>query len=430
MFSDKTPVLARDCVQSIQRWAKRNPMGNALMDRTNELVALDDKRLEFRLKKRFPILAYVLGSEGCFIMPERIARTDAFTQISEIVSSGPYVFLPGEFVSGSLAAYARNPLYTPRQEAPSMWAGGKVAHFDRVEFHIISDPGTAGAALAKGEVDWWENPIPDLLPQIRKNKDLRAEVIDPLGALGIIRFNHLHAPCNNVKFRRALLPAISQREFLEAYYGDLADELGRTHCGFFTEGSPYANDAGMEAMDGPRSLEAAKKLLAESGYKGEKMVLLTPTDQPNLFAACNVFADIATKIGINVDNQNMDWGTLISRRPSKAPPSQGGWSVFITTWAGLSTASPGNNQILRGNGEAATWFGWATMPKMEELRDAWFDAPSLDAQKQIARQMQTLAFEEVPGIPTGMWFTPTAYRANLTGLIKSGTPIMWGIRRV
>ncbi len=429
-FSDGTPVLARDCVQSIIRWSKRNPMGGTLMERCNELVALDDKRLEFRMKKRFPIIAYVLGGEGCFIMPERIAKTDAFTQITEMVASGPYKFLPGEYLSGSLAAYARNEHYVPRQEAPSMWAGGKVANFDRVEFRILPDPATAAAALIKGEVDWWENPLPDQLPQLRKTKNLKAEVLDPLGALGVIRFNHLHAPFNNAKFRRALLPAFSQQDMLEAYYGDLTQELGRTGTGFFTAGSPYANDAGIEALTGKRDFELSKRLIAESGYKGEEILLMAPSDQPNLFAACNVANDVLKRLGLNVNYQVMDWGTLITRRTSKAPPSQGGWSIFITTWAGLATSNPGSSQILRGNGEAASWFGWATMPEMEKLRDAWFDAPSLDAQKQISRQMQVEAFKEVPVIPTGMWFSPTAYANNLTGIIKSGTPLMWGVRRV
>jgi peptide/nickel transport system substrate-binding protein len=124
----------------------------------------------------------------------------------------------------------------------------------------------------------------------------------------------------------------------------------------------------------------------------------------------------------------MDWGTLVARRAKKEPPSQGGWNIFITTWAGLSTANPGSSQILRGNGVDG-WFGWATMPKMEELRDAWFDAPGLEAQQKITRDMQTLAFEEVPVLPTGMFFTPTAYRSNLSGFQKSGTALMWGVKR-
>ncbi len=428
-FTDGEPVRAADAVQSIKRWAQRNPMGGTLMSRTNELVALDDKRLQFRMKKRFPITAYVLGGEGCFIMPERIAKTDGFTMVTEYVGSGPYKFLRDEWVSGASAAYARNDGYVPRQEAPSMWAGGKVANFDRVEWKIMPDAATASAALQRGEIDWWENPLADLIPSLRKDKAIKTEVLDPLGALGVVRFNHLHVPFNNVKLRQALLHGIDQQEILDACYGDLAGELGKTGAGYFTMGSPYANDVGIEVLTKKRDMALTRKLVAESGYKGEEVLLMSPTDQPILFATCQVVADFLKKAGLNVRYEVMDWGTLVARRAKKEPASAGGWSIFCTTWAGLSTANPGSSQILRGTGEQS-WFGWPTMPKMEELRDAWFDAPSLDAQKAITRDMQKLAFEEVPVLPTGMFFTPTAYRANLTGIVRSGVALMWGIKRV
>jgi peptide/nickel transport system substrate-binding protein len=429
-FTDGEPVRAADCVASILRWSKRNPMGGTLLSRTNELVALDDKRLQFRMKQRFPITAYVLGGEGCFIMPERIAKTDAFTQISEYVGSGPYRFLRDEWVSGASAAYAKNPGYVPRSEAASMWAGGKIAHFDRVEWKIMPDPATAAAALINGEIDWWENPLPDLLPKLRKSPGVKTAVLDPLGALGVIRFNHLLPPFDNVKLRRALIPAIDQTEILSAYFGDLTDELGRGGAGFFTAGSPYANDAGIDAVTGPRNLDLARKMVKESGYNGEEILLMAPSDQANLFAMCQVVNETCKKIGLNMKMQVMDWGTLVTRRTSKEPVAQGGWNMFCTTWAGLSTANPGSNLPLRGNGTGpGSWFGWASMPEMEKLRDAWFDAPNLEAQKVITRQMQILAFQEVPVVPAGMWFNATAYRSDLTGLIKSGTPLMWGIRR-
>ena len=70
------------------------------------------------------------------------------------------------------------------------------------------------------------------------------------------------------------------------------------------------------------------------------------------------------------------------------------------------------------------------MPKMEALRDQWFDAPGLAAQQEITKAMQLQAFEDVPVLPTGMYFTPTAYRSNLTGILKSGVALMWGVKRV
>ena len=53
-WHDGEPVLARDCVASIRRWASRDGFGATLMAATDELSAPDDRRILFRLKKPFP----------------------------------------------------------------------------------------------------------------------------------------------------------------------------------------------------------------------------------------------------------------------------------------------------------------------------------------------------------------------------------------
>ena len=79
-WHDGTPVLARDCVASIRRWASKDAFGGALLAATDELSAPDDRTLLFRLKRPFPLLPAALGKSGVYMpamMPERLARTDA-----------------------------------------------------------------------------------------------------------------------------------------------------------------------------------------------------------------------------------------------------------------------------------------------------------------------------------------------------------------
>ena len=68
-FHDGSPVRAPDCVATITRWAKRYPMGHALMDRTDELAAISDKTIRFRLKRPFPLLPEALAEPYCSMMP-------------------------------------------------------------------------------------------------------------------------------------------------------------------------------------------------------------------------------------------------------------------------------------------------------------------------------------------------------------------------
>jgi peptide/nickel transport system substrate-binding protein len=150
-WHDGEKVLARDCVASIQRWGKRDAFGQALLAATDELSAPDDKTIQLRLKKPFPLLPDALGKSPSLMpamMPERLAKTDAFTQITEMVGSGPYRFLPADRVPGAKAAYAKFTEYVPRADGTPDWtAGPKVANFDRIEWTTIPDPATAPAAL-------------------------------------------------------------------------------------------------------------------------------------------------------------------------------------------------------------------------------------------------------------------------------------------
>jgi peptide/nickel transport system substrate-binding protein len=134
-------------------------------------------------------------------------------------------------------------------------------------------------------------------------------------------------------------------------------------------------------------------------------------------------------LGLNSQYTSMDWGTLVTRRASHEPSGKGGWNSFCTAWGGLAMSNPGSNYPLRGNGNGG-WFGWPTDPAMEALRDKWFDAPDLAAQKPICRDMQALAFQNLPFFPVGQWFIPTAHRADLTGFVRAGFMLFWGVKRV
>ena len=176
MFHDGTKVLARDCVASIKRWGARDGFGQALIAATDEIAASDDKTIRFRLKYPFPLLPDALAKTPpsiCPIMPERLAVTDPYKQVTEMVGSGPYRYKADERVAGSRVVYERNTNYVPRPNGtPDGTAGPKIAYIDRIEWHIIPDPGTVAAALQNGEIDWWLVPQADLLPLLRKQPQL------------------------------------------------------------------------------------------------------------------------------------------------------------------------------------------------------------------------------------------------------------------
>ena len=151
-FHDGAPVLASDCVASLNRWMKRDSFGQTVAQFTDALEAPDDRTLVFRLKRPFPPLIKALAKtqpSPAMIMPARIAATDPFKQITEIVGSGPFRFVADEYVPGSRAVFAKFDKYKPRDEAASSVAGGKVVHVDRVEWAHHSGGGDRGQRAAR-----------------------------------------------------------------------------------------------------------------------------------------------------------------------------------------------------------------------------------------------------------------------------------------
>jgi peptide/nickel transport system substrate-binding protein len=155
---------------------------------------------------------------------------------------------------------------------------------------------------------------------------------------------------------------------------------------------------------------------------------MAPSDQPSLIAPCQVTREMLIKLGMNVDYQVMDWGTLVARRAKQDPVDQGGWSIFCTTWGGLQVSNPGSSYPLRGNGTKG-WFGWPTDDKMESLRQDWFDAADQAAQQKICEQIQQEAFNSIPFMPVGQWYYPWAVRTDLTDFVQCAATLFWGVRR-
>jgi peptide/nickel transport system substrate-binding protein len=429
-FHDGSAVLARDCVASIQRWGKRDPFGQKLMDAVDAITASNDKTFTIKLKTPFPLILNALGklsSNVPFMMPERLAKTDPFQQIPEAIGSGPFKFVKEEWVPGNKAVFVRNTAYVPRAEPPSFAAGGKVVKVDRVEWLYIPDSATASAALNAGEADWYEQPPTDLVPVFAKNPDVVVATVDPLGNMGVLRFNQIHPPFDNLKLREAVLNLVDQKEYMEAVAGD--PKTWKTCVAVFICGTPLATEAGAEALLHAPDFARAKALIAEAGYKGEEIVLLDATDQPIVHAQALVTNELLTKAGFKVRVDANDWGTLITRRASKEPDDKGGWDIFHTWTAAPDMLSPALNGPLRANGDKA-WFGWPSDPKLEALISDWFQAPDPAASKDLATKIQVEAYtNEVPYVPTGLFQIPTAYRKNLSGIIIAPVVFLWNVEK-
>lgn len=429
-FHNGEAVRAQDCAPSLARWAKRDSLGATLDKYVDEWGVQDDRTVKITLKQKLPIFMEAIARGGAsfpFMMPEAVAKSDPFKQSTETIGSGPLKFVKSEYVPGSAVTYERNAAYIPRQEPAEWTAGGKVMHFDRVEWKIIPDAATAAAALQSGEVDWYEQVQADLVPMLRAQPNIVIGSANPTGFNAGLRFNHLNPPFNNVATRRAIMMAVNQTDYMASITGSDSSAFNTCYS-YFPCGTRYGREIGKAAM--PGDIDKARAALKAASYNGEKIVLISPTDMVTLGPLGEVTYDLLKKkLGMNVDFVATDWATVTQRRNSKEPVDKGGWSL-MHCWAPSNMIStPVEHLFIRGLGNSG-WFGWYSDPVVEKMVQEWMLAPDAATAQELADAVQKRSFDQVPYVPLGQFQIRTARRKNTVGEIEGYGAYMWNIRGI
>ena len=424
-FHDGKPVTGEDVTASLARWGKRDSMGAALMTFVERMDApsADTFRIFLREPCGFVLEAHGKPSSNVpFVMPKRVAETDAFKQIEDTTGSGPYIFKRDEFKPGDKAVYLRNPKYVPRKEPPSGSTGGKVVHFDRVEWNLaMRDPQTQVNALARGETDLVEQVAFDQYQAVKALKDIKVFFYTPLGRQFMARFNHLQKPFNDAAVRRAAMAAFNQEPFLRAQVG--SKDLYSTCPSMFTCGTPYSNTAGSE-IQAKSNLKKAQELLKASGYDGTPVVILKPTDIFSINKLPDVGAQVLRQAGFKVDLQTMDWQTMLGRRAKKE-----GWNLIFAAWDSPDIWNPINNAALDARGEKSAGVGWPTDERLETLRAQFLRETDDARKKKLAEAIQARAFEVGTHAPIGEYRQPGAMQKNVSGIVTGPGNFYWNVRK-
>ena len=429
VFSDGSPVEARDVVASLVRWGARDGLGRALGAVGAQWKAVDARSFSLVLAEPFALVLEALAKPSAYppvILPGRLAKMPTTAPLTEVIGSGPFVFKRDEWVPGSRAVFVRNPRYVARNEPPDGLSGSKRSRFERVEWLYLPDTNTAVAALRRGEVDLVEQVPPDYVAPLRTDP---AVTLGSAGAWqGWLVMNQLHPPFNDARVRQALLKAVAQDRFVAAM--GFARDMRMTYCAtFFICGSANETAAGAEPYRTPDAA-AARRLLAEAGYKGERVVLLAVTDDPGLNAAALMAAQTMRSIGMEVDLQAMDFATMSARRTKRDAPAAGGWNVYLTHASEFDANSPVTNVYLAAScGNSLP--GWPCDAQLDELRTAWVRETDPARRRQRLDAFQVRAYQAVPYISIGQFSHAFAARKELKHIDKlhGGLPLVWALDR-
>ena len=429
-FTDGSPVTTRDVVASLDRFMSGTSVGGQLKSRLASMSIVDDRSFTIVLNKPFGLVEFVLGGGGApmaGIMREADAKRPEGTPLTNPIGSGPFIYNAAMRESGHRVVFDRNPDYPARSEPPDGAAGGRIVKVDRVEWDILPDPTTAANAMATGEIDFWDTVTPDLIPFLRDHGVVVRRTAT-LPSVVWIRPNFELPPFNNVKARQALALLFDQTEFMEA----VAAGGAWSKCFSFSVcGSTLGTQIASEPYQKPDPARA-KQLLAESGYKGEPIVIVGTPQLPIIGTVSQIMAQKLRDIGANVDLQMGDWATVYKQvNTPHLPMGHGGWNIVGTYSLGGTWFNPLTNVALDTScGPTSTAsMGMPCDPESEKLRQAVLAARGLDAQKAAFETFQKNAWQFIPYIPGGQFDINNAYRKNISGVLDGYVIIYWNIEK-
>jgi len=426
-WHDGKPVTAADAVQSIKRWIQLDKMGQIMAEFLEGIDTRDDRTFAIRLNIASDIALRALAKPSslpAFIMPEAIAATPISQPITSTIGSGPFKFVEKEYRPGVQAVFEKNTDYVPRSEPANGLAGGKVVHVDRVKWLAMPDAVTGVNALRSGEIDLIEQVPLDLLPLLESEPDVKLDVSSTRGGQTELRFNFLHPPFNNRLVRQAALTAMNQKSIMQAQVGN--PKYFKTCGAVFGCDSKFPSEEGSETYF-KGDVQAAKALLDKAGYKGEPITLLHPTDFLT-GPAIPVIAQQLRQAGFKVNVEAMDWQTVQTRRTSKRPVNEGGWSI-LTTYSGITDVSnPLSFMGVAANGEKA-WFGWPDVPEIEKTRMAFAQAADQKELVRLGTELQKLIMLDGVIVPLGEFNAVSAMRSSVNDFVDSPVPVFWNVKK-
>ncbi|MBR0645523.1 ABC transporter substrate-binding protein [Plastoroseomonas hellenica] len=428
-FHDGQPVTTRDVIASLRRWMARDVVGSHLGARVTALEAIDARSFEMRLSRPHGFVTYALGSavgQIPAIMRAENAETDPSRPITTTIGSGPFRFNRDLWLSGQRVVYDRNPDYVPRREPADGLAGGRVVRVDRVEWQIMPDAATAAAALQTGEIDIWEQPALDLVPVLSRRRDIQVDRLNTISTQAMLRPNSLFPPFNDPRARLALAYATDQAEAMAGGWGD--ERWWRRCEAYFVCGASFGTEAGAEGY-ARSNLDRARELLREAGYNGERIVFITSTDIAPIGRMAEVAAASLRRIGMNIDLQVNDWGTVITRQPRRDPPDQGGWNLFVTFASGPTMQHPLTNIGTNMACDGRNWSGWPCDEEAERLRNAVLDAPEGPERIRLLDALHRRLAETQPYRVLGQVDQPYARRSSVRGMLNAPVMVFWNIEK-
>ena len=286
--------------------------------------------------------------------------------------TGPYKFK--EYVPGDHVSFVANDNYFLGKPAAKS-----------VTFKEVPEVATRLAGLVSGEFDMAVEIPPDQLPVLEKYSDIKvASVI--LENSHVLTFNTLHPIMRDKKLRQALSLAIDRKKLIDTLWHGLTITPNGNQMADF--GDYYIKDFPPFAYDPAK----AKKLLAESSYKGQTVEYrIIPNYYTNSMEAAQIIQEMWKRIGFNMKITPVEnWKAVRTKDVAIYPWSN---TFRYPEPIGQISMSWGPGSEIQ-EGDHVYWHG---TPEFNRLAGVLSSSVNPKERKATFRRMMEIFREEVPG---------------------------------
>jgi peptide/nickel transport system substrate-binding protein len=413
-FHNGKPMTSADVAASWDRYAKVG-LDRQVFDAVAGWDTPDPMTFVVRMKMAQPTFLEKLSSFSVPIVIVPAEAKDDPPQQLRTIGTGPWQLV--QSVPGSFVTLKRYDGYTPNThfEQRTGFGGYKQACFDQVTFRIVTEGGARVAGLETGELQAVEDVPTKSIDRLKANKDIK---LLPLANWWIqVGIGNASAPpTDNIKVRQAIMAVLDMDEIMDA----ATDGNYKLNYGFAFPGQPDYVTTGKDTYN-QKDPAKAKRLLAEAGYKGEKVILLTNKDYSSMYDAALVVQEELKSVGINAELRVTDWPTSVQLYQK----ADSGWNIFFSGWgtqpalgalATMAFLAPPGAQYQPKDGKddpdaLAAWHDMNNLPTKEERRAAF-------------GRMQEIMLERAYVYPFGSLTKVQATRANVEGYVPFRIPRM------
>ena len=399
-FHNDKALTADDVVASLDRWRKYSTIGRSSLAK-GTITAKDPQTVVITLPQAsgtvLPALA--TGVQGAVIMPKEIIEEAGDGNVKQFIGTGPFQFV--EWKQDQHIHLKKFANYKSLPGEPDGLAGKREALVDDLYFIPVSDTATRVAGLQSGEFDFAEEIPFDNYETLKGDPNLVASIAKPSRYLGLI-FNTKSGLFANQKMRQAVNAGVDCDAIMKAVTGN--QEFYELDPGLMFKEQIWYVDSGKDKYN-KKNLDQAKKMLAEAGYQGETVTILTTRDYDYMYKSAVVTKDQLEKLGMKVKMEVYDWPTLLSKRADDKA-----WNIFFTGF-GIMT-EPTQTLFLDSRNK---WAGWYNDPKVDQLLDDMRGTTDFAAAKNSFAQAQDLFWEDVPVVKVGNLHRLNMMRKNVKG---------------